>query len=190
LKEILNECLLKIREDQLQLFSMDDLFFQLQQSASLDDATVIQDLIREIWKESSNSDLRDKLDQGIADMLEGKHQSALKAFTDIVTLDPSYSEAWNKKSTIHYMLDELHNSIESAEKALSLDNRNFQALAGRGLLEMDASRYDKAIESFRKCLEINPWMGTVAARLAMCIELEKGNESKPLPNSNKGTTLK
>jgi len=182
--------MLKIREDRSQLFSMDDLFFVLQQSASLDDATIIQDLIREIWKESSNSDLRDKLDQGIADMLEGKNESALKAFTDIVTLDPNYSEAWNKKSTVHYMLDQIANSIESAEKALSLDKRNFQALAGRGLLEMDASRYDKAIESFKKCLEINPWMGTVSARLAMCIELEKGNESKPPPNSNKGTTLK
>jgi len=169
---------------------MDDLFSLLQQSASLDDATVIQDLIREIWKESSNSDLRDKLDQGIADMLEGRHESALKSFSNIVTIDSSYSEAWNKKSTVHYMLDQIANSIESAEKALSLDKRNFQALAGRGLLEMDASRYDKAIESFRKCLEINPWMGTVSARLAMCIELEKGNESKPLPNSNKGTTLK
>jgi len=165
---------------------MDDLFFLLQQSASLDDATVIQDLIREIWKESSNSDLRDKLDQGIADMLEGKHESALQSFSNIVAIDPSYSEAWNKKSTVYYMLDQLHNSIEAAEKALSLDVRNFQAMAGRGLLEMDASRYDKAIESFRKCLEINPWMGTVQARLSKCIELEKGSESKP----PQGTTFK
>ena len=167
---------------------MDDLFFHLQQSTSLDDATVIQDLIREIWKESSNSDLRDKLDQGIADMLEGKHESALKYFSNIVTIDPSYSEAWNKKSTIHYMLDQLHNSIEAAERVLSLDKRNFQALAGRGLIEMDKSRYDKAIESFRKCLEVNPWMGTVAARLTACIEMEKGDDSKPPSNSNKGTT--
>ena len=169
---------------------MDDLFFLLQQSASLDDATVTQDLIREIWKESSNSDLRDKLDQGIADMLEGRHESALKSFSDIVTIDSSYSEAWNKKSTVHYMLDQLHNSIEAAEKALSLDKRNFQALAGRGLLEMDASRYDKAIESFRKCLGINPWMGTVAARLCVCVEMQKDDVSKPPPNSNKGTALK
>ena len=182
MKEILNECLLKIREDD-QLFSMDDLFFQLQQSTCLDDATITQDLIREIWKESSNSDLRDKLDQGIADMLESKHESALQSLTNIVAMDPSYSEAWNKKSTVHYMLGELHNSIEAAEKALSLDERNFQALAGRGLIEMDSSRYDKAIESFRKCLEINPWMGTVAARLCVCVEMQKDDP----PNSNKGT---
>ena len=37
------------------MFTMDDLFYQLQVGAqNLDDATIVQDFIREIWKESPN----------------------------------------------------------------------------------------------------------------------------------------
>ena len=110
-------------------------------------------------------DLRNQLDNGIAELIEGKHESALKTFTNIVTADPLYGEAWNKKATVHYMLGQTHNSIECAQQALEIDKSNFQALAGMGLIEMDASRHDRAMESFRKALSINPWLGTVASRL-------------------------
>lgn len=121
---------------------------------------------------SFTGDLRNQLDNGISELIEGKSESALKAFTNIVTADPLYGEAWNKKATVHYMCGQEHNSIESAEQALNIDERNFQALAGIGLIEMDASRYDRAIEFFRKALLINPWLGTVASRLAACISKE------------------
>jgi tetratricopeptide (TPR) repeat protein len=76
-----------------------------------------------------------------------------------------------------YMMGQMENSIKSANEALRIDGRNFQALAGIGLIEMDASHYDKAIESFRRCLSINPWMGTVSSRLSVCLS-KKDNGSK------------
>eukprot|EP00571_Detonula_confervacea_P007230 CAMPEP_0172329892 /NCGR_PEP_ID=MMETSP1058-20130122/61118_1 /TAXON_ID=83371 /ORGANISM="Detonula confervacea, Strain CCMP 353" /LENGTH=788 /DNA_ID=CAMNT_0013047085 /DNA_START=10 /DNA_END=2373 /DNA_ORIENTATION=+ len=159
LRKLLTECLLEIRDEgNNDLFSMDDLFCQLQVGAeNLEDATVVQDTIREIWKETSNCDLRNQLDNGIAELMEGNHELSLDTFTNIVASDPLYGEAWNKKATVHYMMGEKDDSIKSAEEALKLDKRNFQALAGMGLIEMDSSRYEKAIESFRKCLLINPW---------------------------------
>ena len=105
-------------------------------------------------------------------MIEGKHESALKAFTTIVTADPLYGEAWNKKATVHYMMGHTHNSIECAQQALEIDEHNFQALAGMGLIDLDASRFGGAITNFKKALEINPWLGTVASRLAACINKE------------------
>lgn len=114
-------------------------------------------------------DLRNQLDNGISELIEGKHESALKTFANIVTADPLYGEAWNKKATVHYMMGHTHNSIECAQQALEIDELNFQALAGMGLLDLDASRYDRAINNFKKALKINPWLGTVASRLAACI---------------------
>eukprot|EP00579_Thalassiosira_antarctica_P017444 CAMPEP_0201945142 /NCGR_PEP_ID=MMETSP0903-20130614/53745_1 /ASSEMBLY_ACC=CAM_ASM_000552 /TAXON_ID=420261 /ORGANISM="Thalassiosira antarctica, Strain CCMP982" /LENGTH=801 /DNA_ID=CAMNT_0048488201 /DNA_START=85 /DNA_END=2487 /DNA_ORIENTATION=+ len=159
LKKILTDCLLEIRGgDNNDLFSMDDLFCQLQLGAeNLEDATVVQDFIKEVWKESSNYDSRDQLDDSIADLLAGKHESALDTLSDIVAFDPLYGEAWNKKATVHYMMGEVDDSIRAAEEALKIDNRNFQALAGIGLIEMDLSQYGKAESAFRKCLAINPW---------------------------------
>lgn len=157
---------------------MDNLFYQLQVGVqNMDDATTVQDLIREIWKESSNCDLRNQLDTGIADLVEGRNENALDAFSSIVAYDPLYGEAWNKKATVHYMMGQIDKSVQSAEEALKIDNRNFQALAGLGLIEMDSLHYDKAIESFRKCLAINPWLATVSSRLSVCMS-KNDNGSK------------
>jgi hypothetical protein len=80
------------------IFSIDDLFYQLKFGAeNLDDATIVQNFITELWKESPNCDLRYILDLGILDLMEGKHESALRRFSEIVESDPMYGEAWNKK---------------------------------------------------------------------------------------------
>ncbi len=73
------------------------------------------------------------------------------------------------KTTVHYLKGQKGMAIESAQKALEIDSRNFQALATIGLLEMEASRYDKAIASFRKCLSLNPWMGNISSLLSLCM---------------------
>ena len=97
-KNILTECMLGVRDGGVDgLFSMDDLFYQLKGAGNLDDATIVQNFIRELWKESSNCDLRNQLDNGILELLEGKHESALRQFSEIVESDPMYGEAWNKK---------------------------------------------------------------------------------------------
>lgn len=80
------------------LFSMDDLFFLLRVGAqNLDDATVVEDFIKELWKESPNKYLRSVLDTGIADILTSNHESALAKFNEIIAADPCYGQAWNEK---------------------------------------------------------------------------------------------
>lgn len=98
-KKILSKCMLGIRDGgKAGLFSIDDMFYQLKFGAgNLDDATIVQDFIRELWKESPNCDLQNQLDNGILELLEGKHESALRQFSEIVESDPMYGEAWNKK---------------------------------------------------------------------------------------------
>jgi Flp pilus assembly protein TadD len=67
------------------------------------------------------------------------------------------------------MMGQTEHSLKSAEEALKINGRNFQALAGIGLIEMEESHFEKAIQSFRECLSINPWMGSVSSRLAACL---------------------
>jgi tetratricopeptide (TPR) repeat protein len=67
------------------------------------------------------------------------------------------------------MMGQTEESLRSAKEALLIDGRNFQALAGIGLIEMDRSHYDEAIKSYRECLSINPWMASVSSRLSACL---------------------
>lgn len=140
----------------------------LAKAGKLEDAIIVQDMIKEVFKEFPDSSIRKKLDSGITELIEGKTKKALETFSDIVAMEPTYGEAWNKKATVHYMLGEREAAIEASNKALEADPRNFQALAGIGLVEMDALNDKEAITAFQQCLALNPW-SVVSARLSVCI---------------------
>ena len=176
----LSDYLLRVREREESdlllpnpLFGMDDLFSILKSADTLEHAMTIQDIIKEIWKECKDQELRSKLDTGIAYLVEGNTDQALCVFTKIVETDTHYGEAWNKKSTAHYMAGHVQESLEAARKALEIEPRNFQALAGIGLVEMDSSSsVEKAIQAFRKCISLNPW-SMVSARLTACLRKQE-----------------
>jgi len=170
LKEIISDCFLSAqgRGSITGLYSLDDLFYLLNSVGKLEDATAVQDMIKEVFKEFPDSSLRKQLDAGISELIEGKTKQALETFTDIVATEPAYGEAWNKKATVHYMLGERQSAIDASNKALEADPRNFQALAGIGLVEMDAMNDKEAITAFQQCLALNPW-SMVSARLSICM---------------------
>ena len=150
------------------LFSLDDLFCLLKSAGKVEDATTIQDMIKEVFREFPDSFLRKQFDSGMTELIEGKTKEALETFSDIVATEPAYGEAWNKKATILYMLGEMDAARLASNKALDADPRNFQALSGIGLVEMDALNDQNAIDAFQKCLALNPW-SIVSARLNICM---------------------
>jgi len=179
LKDIISDCFLSVQGNGsiTGLYSLDDLFCLLNSVGKLEDATTVQDMIKEVFKEFPDSSLRKQLDAGISELIEGKTKQALETFSDIVATEPAYGEAWNKKATVHYMLGERAAAIEASNKALETDPRNFQALAGIGLVEMDALNDKEAITAFQRCLELNPW-SMVSARLSICMNRRARSSSK------------
>lgn len=174
ISDVMAEFLLQVRdggESNDQTFSLDDLFVQLQKGAdNLDDATLTQDLIKEIWKESSDRRLRRVLDKGVAALLEGKNATAMAIFSEILEQDATYHEAWNKLATVQWMLGHAAQSRGSAMQSLRHSgDSNFQALAGLGLADMEDGNFEEAAEKFQRCLEMNPW-SMVSARLAVCLD--------------------
>lgn len=186
MKKIISECFLSIqgRGTIAGLYSLDDLFCLLNSVGKLEDATIVQDMIKEVFKEFPDSSLRTQLDAGISELIEGKSKQALETFSDIVAMEPAYGEAWNKKATVHYMLGEREAAIDASNKALEADSRNFQALAGIGLVEMDALNDKEAITAFQQCLELNPW-SMVSARLSICMSRMARSSSSTDDNEDK-----
>ena len=186
IKEIISDCFLSIqgRGTISGLYSLDDLFYLLNSVGKLEDATTVQDMIKEVFKEFPDSSLRTQLDAGISELIEGKSKQALETFSDIVATEPANGEAWNKKATVHYMLGEREAAIDASNKALEADSRNFQALAGIGLVEMDALNDKEAIAAFQQCLALNPW-SMVSARLSICMSRMARSSSSTDDNEDK-----
>ena len=133
-----------------------------------------------------DSSIRNRLDNGIADLLRGNKEKALIAFKGLTVADPDYAEAWNKASTCYFMLGDMQASLEAAEKALHLIPRHYQALNGMGLIQYETRRYKMAAGTFRKSLTLDPF-SPVSSRLAACFDLLHGLDLDDEQGAAEGT---
>jgi len=162
-------------------FSLDHMFSLLHCTDCLEDATIVEECIKEIWKVHEDQELRWELDDGSEALFRGDKDKAIEIFDGIISNDTNYYEAHNKKATCHYMLGEINKSILAAKEAYALEPKHFQALAGLGLAYNDKSDYLKATKYFRLSLGLHPW-SPVSSRLCVCLDVMKKLELKEEDN--------
>ena len=105
-----------------------------------------------------------------------RDQNYMKAkdiFTEVINLDQSWAEAWNKRATVLYMLGEFQKSQDDIDQVLALEQRHFGALAGQGLVNIQLKNYEKAIRSYEQAQEIYPAMRSPKIMIKQIEELMK-----------------
>jgi len=122
-------------------------------------ATGTEQKIWKIWSTHPNDKkLTMRLINGAKLMQEQTLSAAIKIFTDLIEVDPTWAEAWNKRATALYLIGDYEGSQKDIVKVLKLEERHFGALAGQGLVNIKLENYEKAIESYKKAQEIYPAM--------------------------------
>ena len=135
------------------------LFEKLNAAKDLKTAEQVEKSIWNTWiTHPHNEYLTNKLENATYSMNNRQYQLALKLFTDVIKEDPVWAEAWNKRATVFYLIGEFQKSQNDIDKVLELENRHFGALAGQGLVNIKLKNYEKAIESYKRALEIYPTM--------------------------------
>lgn len=89
---------------------------------------------------------------------EKKYNIALAVLDNIVELDPDYSEGWNKRATVNYLLDDYAAALRDVERALALQPNHFGAVYGLGLIMREFGARDLALDAFERALSINPFL--------------------------------
>ena len=138
---------------------LNELFKTLKKIDNTLDASEVEKEIWALWnKHPKSKQLTYKLELGTELMYEGNYLYALRVFDNIIKSDPKWSEAWNKRATVLYMIGDYQESQNDIDKVLNLEKRHFGALAGQGLVNIKLKNYEKAIESYEKAQEIYPAM--------------------------------
>ena len=110
-----------------------------------------------IWnKHPNNIRLTEKLEFGIELMQYGSYDYALKVFNNIIATDPKWFEAWNKRATVYFLMNQYTKSLNDIEKVLSIESRHFGALSGQARIFIKIHEYEKAISSLEKILNFYP----------------------------------
>jgi tetratricopeptide (TPR) repeat protein len=92
---------------------------------------------------------------------EKNYTLALDVLDQVIMVKPDFAEAWNKRATIHYVLDQYSDSLSDIRQTLLLQPRHFGALAGLGIILDASGRKPEALKALRRALEINPQMDEV-----------------------------
>jgi len=137
---------------------LDSLFKELKTGEMLSNLTIEQKIWK-IWSTHPKDENLTKLLQNGSDLVsKKKFFESIDIFTKVINFDPSWAEAWNKRATVFYLIGEFQKSQNDINKVLELENRHFGALAGQGLVNIKLKNYEKAIESYKRALEIYPTM--------------------------------
>ena len=136
---------------------LDKLFNQLIETNNLNNAEQLEKKIWSVWNKHPNDNkLTDKMELGTELMRYGDYNYALKVFDNIIVNDPQWSEAWNKRATVYFLMNEFKNSLDDIDKVLSIEPRHFGALSGQARIFIKLQKYEKAIKSIERALEFYP----------------------------------
>ena len=155
---------------------LDKLFTQLKNSKTLLSAQVVENKIQKIWSIHPSNDRRgfrltELLNQGSLLINRGEFSKAHELFTKIIATEPDWSEAWNKRATVLYLMNQHQSSLDDIKITLVLEPRHFGALSGQALNYIELKKYEKAIESYKAAQKIYPLLDSAKKMIPELQEL-------------------
>ena len=99
-----------------------------------------------------------------------KFDVALDFLDQVVTLQPSYAEGWNRRATVHFMMKNYGKSMSDIDRTLQLEPRHFGALSGLAQIMALTGHKQSALEAWQKVLAIYPMMRSAQDQVATLSE--------------------
>jgi tetratricopeptide (TPR) repeat protein len=140
--------------------ALDELFAQLKIAHSAGEAGDIVAQIWDLWFNPAVPELAARMQDASAAMSNGNLPRALTLLSAIVKDYPDYSEGWNQRATLYYMLGDYAASLADIGKTLELEPRHFGALSGRVVIELKQGNRSAALKDMIAALAIDPYLET------------------------------
>ena len=131
-----------------------------------------------LWGRSGDVEIDKLLQGGIHDMNQGRMAQAVDTFTRVIERKPDFAEAWNKRATAYYLMDDLDQSLKDCDEVIKRNPRHFGALSGMGQIHFQLEQWDKALEWYRRALDVNPNMLGVEMNIRL---IEEKLQARPAP---------
>lgn len=137
--------------------SLDSLFAALKVSDE-GDYKAIENQIMAVLARSDSASMTFLLARASRAMEAAEFDKALGFLDDLVRLEPDFAEAWNRRATVYFHLEQYGRSMADIQRALALEPRHFVAMAGMAIILDRLERPKAALEVFRRVLELHPHM--------------------------------
>ena len=163
-----------LRNDRLQ--NLDFLFGALKVAPDEESAKSIADRIWGVWL-GSGGDTTNLLISRVRSAIESKDLDlAVQLLDSIVEFKPEYVEGWNQRATVHYMKKDYTRALADLAQVLKREPRHFGALFGVGVIMQEFGDDRRALEVYRRALELDPHMKRVPDLVKTLSEKVEGRD--------------
>ena len=111
-----------------------------------------------LWSRSGDQAVDALMAKGVEQMQAQQFKASIATFTEVIRRKPEFAEGWNRRATVLYLAGEFNSSIADCDEVMKRNPHHFGALAGYGQIYFQLERYDRAIEYWKRALEVNPNM--------------------------------
>jgi tetratricopeptide (TPR) repeat protein len=135
---------------------LDKLFAELKRESDPDKARKTADQIRAEWLDSGSATVNLLLQWSDKAVADKHYATALDLLDQITVLKPDFAEGWNRRATLHYIMDDYSKSMADIDRVLALEPRHFGALAGMAGIFLSIGNDQMAFDALRRVLDIYP----------------------------------
>jgi hypothetical protein len=128
-------------------------------------AKAVEDRIWAVWTSAGNETTNILMSRAKKAMDDKDYELALKLLDAVIEIKPDYTEAWNRRATVYFMKKDYANSLADIGKVLTREPRHFGALSGLGLIMQDIGDDKRALDAYRKALEVYPRLKGITDRV-------------------------
>ncbi|MCG9127221.1 tetratricopeptide repeat protein [Candidatus Poribacteria bacterium] len=118
-----------------------------------------------IWSRSGQDTVDRLLNTGKRSLKNEEFNKAVECFSKVIDIDPRFAEGYNQRAIAFFILDEWDNSLSDCLQTIELNPYHFGAYAGMGHIYLRLGKIHEAVDAYKKALEINPNLITVAETL-------------------------
>ena len=145
--------------------TLNKLFSDLKGAVDETAASKIENKIWELWLRSGDDAIDKLMQQAIFFMNSGLFQDSLSLLNQIIDQKPEFSEAWNKRATVFYLMHRYEESMSDIVRVLELEPRHFGAISGIALISLARGDKKGALKAYRQAITIYPLMPGAAAMI-------------------------
>lgn len=149
---------------------LDTLFGELKRERNEKAAERIAARIWEEWNNSGSASIDLMMLWSKTAMDGKKYDVALDFLDQVVTMSPAYAEGWNRRATVHFMMQNYAKSMSDINHTLELEPRHFGALSGMGQIMKNTGHKQLALEAWQRVLDIYPMMRSAQGEVATLSE--------------------
>jgi tetratricopeptide (TPR) repeat protein len=140
---------------------LDALFEVLRRAPDAEIAKAVEQRI-EATLLQSGSDTADLLMVRANAAIQAKeNELALELLDAVITFEPNYTEAWARRASLHFARKDIANSLADLRVVIAREPRHFTALTGLGVIFQDLGEDKRALEAFRRAMEVHPHLKAI-----------------------------